>query len=68
MRPWRCGSGEERRRGGGKPYGAAKPVGVARGLWTALQASVRRIQYLGNARTWRSRLHGLGEPRKVIEL
>ena len=46
MRPWRC------RQGGRKPQGASKPVAAARGLWTALQASVMRMQYLGNSRTW----------------
>ena len=36
------------------PQGASKPVAAARGLWTALQASVIRMQYLGNSRTWGS--------------
>ena len=58
MHPWRCGAGRK----GGEEEGATKPAAIARGLWTALQASVRRILYLGNACTWASRLHGLGEP------
>ena len=55
MRTWKCGGGEEGGEEGGKPQSAAKPVAAARGLWTALQVSVMRMRYLGNARTWGSR-------------
>ena len=54
------------RQGGGKLQGAAKPVATARGLWTALQGSVRHMRYLCNTCTWGETLPellpSLGEP------
>ena len=72
MRSWRCGGGEEGGEEGGQIQGAAKLVAAARGLWTALQASVRRMRYLCNARTWgrrsRSRYTVWASLGKVFEL
>ena len=55
MCTWKCGGGKAGSKEGGKPQSAAKLVAAAHGLWTALQVSVMRMQYLGNARTWGSR-------------
>ena len=55
MCSWKRGDGEEGGEEGGMLQGATKPVAAARGPWTALQASVRHMRYLCNARTWGSR-------------
>ena len=47
--------GRRGRRRGGR---ATKPVVAAGGLWDELKASAKRMRYLCDARTWRSRPQG----------
>ena len=42
----------------GADPGATKPVAAAGGLWDELQASAKRVRYLCDALTWRSRSQG----------